>query len=193
MPQFKTLIVSSAVALLAFLPWAGVCAQPAASDWETAAAHAKQTFAAGNLAESEQDWRDAVTLAEQSGNIEPGVVTCLVGLSNVYEKRGNPAEAERLYELAMRNLEGLVGPTDPRFADWMPDLAVLYDAHGKPEKAEVLFKRALLLKQRAFGADDVRVAVVMEQYARFLRKNDRLTEATELETKARIIRQKLSG
>jgi hypothetical protein len=75
----------------------------------------------------------------------------------------------------------------------MPDLAFLYDAHGKPDKAEVLFKRALLLKQKAYGSDDARVAEVLELYAKFLRKNDRLVEANDLEARARTIRAKLAG
>jgi Tfp pilus assembly protein PilF len=192
MTDLRSIVIAAAIALSLFLSSSAVLAQQSdsASDWQALATKAKQSFAAGDLAESEQDWRDALVLAEQTSNIEPGLVNCLIGLSGVYEKRGNSAEAERLYELAMRNMEGLVGPTSPRFADYMPDLAFLYDAHGKPDKAELLFKKALLLKQKAYGADDARVAEVIELYAKFLRKNDRLVEANELEVRARTIRAK---
>jgi hypothetical protein len=86
----------------------------------------------------------------------------------------------------------LVGPTSTRFADWLPDLAFLYDAHGKPDKAEVLFKRNWRIKQDTYGANDVRVADAMEQYAKFLRKNSREAEASDVESRARTIRQKNS-
>jgi Tfp pilus assembly protein PilF len=195
MTYIRSIIAAAAVALSMFLPSSAGFAQQSdsAGDWQALAARAKQCFAAGDLAESEQNWRDAVALAEQTTNIEPGVVNCLIGLAYVNDKRGNPQEAERLYELAMRTMESLVGPTSPRFADYMPDLAFLYDAHGKPQKAELLFKKALLLKQNAYGADDARVAEVLELYAKFLRKNERLVEANELETRARNIRAKLAG
>lgn len=170
-----------------------VCAQSAGSGWEVGRDAAQRCMAGGDLEGAEREWRAALISAEQSGNIEPGLVTCLVGLAFVYDRRGDIHESERLYELAMRNMEGFVGPTSTRFADWMPDLAFLYDSHGKPEKAEVLFKRAYQIKKNAYGPNDARVAEVLESYARFLRRNGRQVEATDLEQQARSIRQKLSS
>jgi len=161
--------------------------------WELRMSAAKQCMATNDLDGAEREWKAALTAAEQSSAIEPGLVTCLVGLSFVYDRRGNVSESERLYELAMRNMEGLVGPTSTRFADWLPDLAFLYDSHGKPEKAEVLFKRAFLIKKNAYGPNDVRVAEVLEQYAKFLRRTGRQSEAADLEQRARTIRQKISS
>jgi tetratricopeptide (TPR) repeat protein len=165
---------------------------PSPAPWEAKKNEAQRLFALGDLDGSEKEWRAALTLAEGSGDIEPGWITCLVGLAYVYDKRENIAEAERLYELAMHNEEAFVGPTSPRFADWMPNLAYMYDAHGRPDKAEVLFKRAISIKTAAFGPHDVKVAEVLEQYAVFLRKNGRQTEAADQETRARFIRQKHS-
>jgi Tfp pilus assembly protein PilF len=162
--------------------------QPSA--WQALEGQARISFGRGQLDEAESEYRDALKTAEQAGAVEPGVVTCLVGLAYVNDRKGNTGESERLYELAMRNMEGLVGPNDPRFADWMPDLAFLYDSHGKPDKAEVLFKRAWRIKQTSYGPNDARVAGVLEQYAKFLRKNGRDAEALDLESRARAIKQK---
>lgn len=160
------------------------------SDWRTYDEAAKKAFNAGNFDDAEQNWRDALREAEKSSNVEPGMVNCLCSLALVNEKKGNGQEAERLYELAMRNMEGLVGPTSPRFADWMPDLAFIYDAHGRPDRAEVLFKKALTIKEKSYGAEDLRVADVLDDYARFLRKNNRGVEATSLELRSKQIREK---
>lgn len=160
------------------------------NDWRIYDEAAKKAFNAGNLDDAEQNWRDALREAEKSSNVEPGMVNCLCSLALVNEKKGNGQEAERLYELAMRNMEGLVGPTSPRFADWMPDLAFIYDAHGRPDRAEVLFKKALTIKEKSYGAEDLRVADVLDDYARFLRKNNRGVEATSLELRSKQIREK---
>lgn len=172
------------------------CAQHACAQaepaWVAQRQSAERLYSAGDLDGSERDWRSALDAAEKSSQVEPGVVTCLVGLATVYDKRGQGQEAERLYELAMRNMEGLVGPSSPRFADWMPRLAHIYDAHGHPERAEVLFKRALQIKTFTYGAEDPRIADLYDEYGSFLKKNGRHIEATSLEEKARVIRQKLS-
>lgn len=172
---------------------AATCAAAVLADdaaWVPQHQSAERLFNAGDLDGAERDYREALGTAEKSSQVEPGVVTCLVGLATVYDKRGQPAEAERLYELAMRNMEGLVGPSHPRFADWMPRLARMYDSHGRPDRAEVLLKRALQIKCAAFGAEDQRVADLYDEYANFLKRNGRQIEASSLEQKARVIRQK---
>lgn len=191
-------VLSHSIALISLLLalWAAgsqVLADEPPPAWLPLEQQARASLVAGQLDAAEQQYKEALSTAERAGAIEPGLVTCLVGLAYVNDKKGNPQESERLYELAMRNMEGLVGPTNVRFADWLPDLAFLYDSHGKPDKAEVLFKRAWRIKQDTYGGNDVRVAEVLEQYARFLRKNGRQVEAADLETRAHTIRQKNSS
>jgi len=166
--------------------------QTSAENWLSHRDAAQKAFASCDFDRADSEWKEALTAAERTQQIEPGMVTCLVGLAFVKDKQGQAQESERLYELGMHTMEGLVGPASPRYADWMPSLAFLYDSHGKSDKAEVLFKRALFIKTGAFGWNDARVAEVLEQYARFLRKNDRQAEATNLELKAKAIREKLA-
>lgn len=165
----------------------------AGDDWEQLNDEAQSSFNRGDWDGAETKWTEALHSAESKQAVEPGMVTCLCKLALVQERRHNHAESERLYELAMRNMEGLAGPNSTRFADWMPDLAWLYQAHGRPDKSEVLFKRALKIKETAYGADDERVAEVLDQYARFLRKEKRSTEAAVLEQRARTMRSKSSS
>jgi tetratricopeptide (TPR) repeat protein len=162
------------------------------TDWVALEAAARSELGQGDLDKAESDFKSALSNAEQSSAIEPGVVNCLCGLALVYHRRGNVAESERLYELAMRNLESLVGPSSPRFADYMPDLAWLYNEHGKPDKAEVLFKNALSIRHRTYGDDDPGSVPLMLQYAKFLRASGRQAEASQLETRANAITQKQS-
>jgi tetratricopeptide (TPR) repeat protein len=162
-------------------------------EWAVLEQSARSALASGNLDKAEADFQAALKIADQKQDIQPGVVDSLCGLALVNHKRGNYDESERLYELAMRDMEGLVGPTDTRFADWMPDLAWLYNEHHKPDKAEVLFKRALRIRERNLGANDPSVASLLLQYAKFLRLNGRDTEAEVLETRAQSIRWKIEN
>jgi tetratricopeptide (TPR) repeat protein len=153
-------------------------------------ATARAEMARGDLDNAESDFKAALTCAERNGAVEPGLVNCLCGLALLNHKRGNVAESERLYELAMRNLESLVGPTSPRFAQYMPDLAWLYNEHGKPDKAEFLFKNALAIRKRTYGDNDRGAAPLLTQYAKFLRANGRTAEASQMELRADVILQK---
>lgn len=159
-------------------------------DWQQLNSEAQSSYNNGDLDDAESKWNEALKQAEVSKAVEPGMVTCLCKLALVNDKRKNTFEAERLYELAMRTMEGLAGPNSTRFADWMPDLAWMYQGHGRPDKSEVLFKRALKIKESAYGADDERVAQALDDYARFLRKENRGTEASVLEQRAKTIRAK---
>jgi tetratricopeptide (TPR) repeat protein len=187
----KNQLLRLSVTSLALMAWAGSSlAFGQSADWSNLETSAQSAMEQGDLDKAETNYKSALNIADKSSNIEPGVVNSLCGLSLVNHKRGNYAESERLYELAMRDMEGLVGRTSTRFADWLPDLAWLYNEHGKPEKAEVLFKNALQIRRTNLGDNDPTVATLMGQYAKFLRRNGRETEAIPLELSARTIFQK---
>jgi len=187
MHDFRTKLCLVTVAIIC-----GAQVAFADGDWEQLNTEAQSAFNSGDLEGAESKWTEALKQAEASKAVEPGMVTCLCKLALVNDKRKNSFEAERLYELAMRTMEGLAGPNSTRFADWMPDLAWMYQGHGRPDKSEVLFKRALKIKESAYGADDERVAQALDDYARFLRKENRGTEASALEQRAKTIRVKTS-
>jgi tetratricopeptide (TPR) repeat protein len=162
------------------------------ASWSTVAKVAHKKLSDGDLVDANKDYQQALLLAENQQQIDPGVVTCLSNLSLIQHKLGHFDESERLYELCMRNLEALYGPTNPKFIDWMTDLAWLYDEHGKQDKAEVLLKRVLNTRETLYGKDDPAVATSLDTYAKFLRHHQRNSEAAILETRAVSIRDKQS-
>lgn len=145
----------------------------------------------GDLTTAKERCEEALKLADRAREVEPGMVTCFTKLALVNERLGNASEAERLYELAMRTLEGQAGRESLRFADFMPDLGYLYQAHRKPAKAEVLFKKAVAIKEKVLGQNDSRVADAWDDYAHFLQKENRNVEAAQCSEKAHSIRSKL--
>ncbi len=184
--------VSRAVLLLLAIAGAALAQGETDSTWQAFLDNAQKAYVAGHWEEAEDDYQQALKIADRQNQIIPGVVNCLSGLALVYHQKGDFAESERLYELAMRNLEGVYGPTSTQFADWMPALAWLYDEHGKADKAEVLWKRALKIREQTYGKDDQRVAEALDSYARFLAKHSRLSEAATMEARAKSIRDKLA-
>lgn len=161
-------------------------------EWYQLDRRARKALKDGMNMQAESLWKQAVTKAESLGKIDPGVVTCLLGLSYVNHLNGNFGESERLYEYAMRDVEGTTGRESSQFIQYIPDLAWLYNEHGKPDKAEVLLKHALKVNERAFGAQSPRNADSLEQYAEFLRKLKRNTEARQYALRAKNIRNRLS-
>lgn len=171
----------------------GATAQPETSDaggWHELDVAARKAMNEGRLDEAQKLWEQAIKEAEGKGMMGPGVINCLCGLSLLNHKRKNFPESERLYELAMRNAEGVYGGTSPKFADLMPDLAWLYCSHGRNDQAEILFKRALNIIESSFGSNDSRVADSLITYAKFLRATGRATEAQDMEERARAINVK---
>lgn len=161
-------------------------------EWYQLDRRARKALRDGMNIQAESLWKQAVAKAESRGKIDPGVVTCLIGLSYVNHLNGNFGESERLYEYAMRDVEGTTGRESSQFIQYIPDLAWLYNEHGKPDKAEVLLKHALKVNERAFGAQSPRNADCLEQYAEFLRKLKRNTEARQYDQRAKNIRSRLS-
>jgi tetratricopeptide (TPR) repeat protein len=174
------------------LPTAAIAEQTESVSWSSLAELAQKKLSAGDLDDASKDYQQALLLAENQQQIDPGVVTCLSSLSLIQHKLGHFDESERLYELCMRDLEALYGPSSSKFIDWMSDLAWLYDEHGKQDKAEVLLKRVLNSREALYGKDAPAVANSLDTYAKFLRRHQRNSEATILETRAASIRDKQS-
>lgn len=167
-------------------------AKGTSDEWYQLDRRARNALKDGMNMQAESLWKQAVGKAEASGKIDPGVVTCLVGLSYLNHLNGNFGESERLYEYAMRDVEGTTGRESSQFIQYIPDLAWLYNEHGKPEKAEVLLKHALKINERAFGPQSSQSAECLEQYGEFLRKLKRNTEARQYDLRAKNIRSRLS-
>jgi hypothetical protein len=160
----------------------------AQSGWFIDDQKARRALLDDDLSSSETLFKQAIQKAEAKAMYEPGVINSFCGLSFLYHKKSNNAESERVYEYAMRYLEGVSGGRDSaRFADYLPDLAWLYNAHGKPDKAEVLLKSAISIRERRFGEYSKELERSLDDYANFLRKNGRDTEARHLDARIKLI------
>lgn len=161
---------------------------PRDADWRALDLKARSALDEGRYDESERCFKEAVSLAEKKGRYDPGVVNCLVGLSLLNHKRGDFKESERLYEYAMRQVEGLTSRDSLDFIKWLPDLAWLYQQHGRPDQAEMLHKQILKVMQKAHGDTSRKLLPGIDQYADFLHANGRHAEAGMLETRSQEIK-----
>lgn len=159
--------------------------------WRDADLSARADLKAGRLAEAENTWREAVARAEADKELDPGVVDCLIGLAQVNDKKGNFDESERLYELAMRTVEGSSSGDSAAFADRLPDLAALYRRHSKSQMSEVLLIRLVKIREKTAGRESKAVAQALEIYAKFLSSEGRGSEAVKLRERAHAIEQTL--
>jgi tetratricopeptide (TPR) repeat protein len=163
-----------------------------ASGWQDLDAGARALVKEGRLAEAESQWKEAIARAETDKEIDPGVVDCLIGLAGLYDKRGNAAESERLFELAMRTVEGVKGGDSAAYADRLPALAALYRKHGKSWHSDLLFQRLIKIRENVSGKNSPEAASALEMYSQFLASEGRQAEATKMSEKAHTIRDSLS-
>lgn len=158
--------------------------------WYILDQQARKELVDGKLALAEKHWKEAVKISESSSQIEPGFINSLAGLSLLYHKKGNVGESERVYEYAMRNLEGFVGRNSMKFATYLPDLAWLYHDHGRHQQAEILFKQHLKMHEGKHGQYSPEILDSLDHYSQFLRSRGRGSEASILEGRARDINYK---
>ena len=86
------------------------------------------------------------------GPEHPSVGTSLNNLAGLYQSQGRSAEAEPLYQRALRTHEKALGPEHPSVGTSLNNLAGLYQSQGRNAEAEPLYRRALGIG-RASGRD----------------------------------------
>ncbi len=70
----------------------------------------------------------------------------------------------------------------------LDNLALFCHDHGKYAEAEPLYQRALAIYEKALGSEHSHVAASLENYASLLRATGRVSEAAELEARAKATR-----
>ncbi|MCP4663025.1 MAG: tetratricopeptide repeat protein, partial [bacterium] len=104
--------------------------------------------------------------------------------------RARYAEAEPLFERAIKIREKALGEEHPLVAKSLNNLALLYRDQGRLAEAESLFERSLKIREKALGDEHPQVAQSLENYALLLRDTERTSEAEEMEARARTIRER---
>jgi tetratricopeptide (TPR) repeat protein len=138
----------------------------------------------GKYAEAEPLYQRALHIDERAyGSDHPNVAYELNNLANLYFEQGKYAEAEQLYQRALRIREQELGPDHPLTASPLHGLAILYTRQDNYAGVEPLYQRALHIWEQAFGPEHSLTKMVVRNYAGFLRKVGRETEAQELEAR----------
>lgn len=158
--------------------------------WYQLDLQARKALDSGNYPNSERLFKEAIAKAESKQHIEPGYVNSLVGLSLLYHKMGNPKESERIYEYAMRTMEGIAGRTSLRFAKYLPELGWLYHDHNRVKQADILFKQHLQLHESSYGKQSPKLIDSLTHYSNFLKKTGRTSEAGMLKQRVQGIKYK---
>jgi tetratricopeptide (TPR) repeat protein len=124
------------------------------------------------------------------GPDNPEVGKSLYNLALIYHTQKRYDMAESFYRRAISIWEKNPPPDPSELAKSLNNLATLYSADGRYPDAEALFRRSLETWEKAFGPDHPDSVTSLENYAVFLRQMNREAEATELMTRARMIRNK---
>ena len=83
---------------------------------------------------------------------QPDVAYPLHGLANLYREQGKYAQAEPLYQRALRIWEQQLGPEHPETAEIIHDLARFREAQDNCEETSVWYTRALAVREQTLGA-----------------------------------------
>jgi len=75
------------------------------------------------------------------------------GLGDLYSVQGRHADAEAMYDRALRGSEKALGPDHPSTLKTIHNVGAVYHEQGQLVKAETMYERALRGKEKALGPD----------------------------------------
>ncbi len=108
-------------------------------------------------------------------------------------ERARYADAEPLYQRALRINEQALGADHPQVALNLNNLAHLYNTQGKYADAEPLYQRALRINEQALGADHPQVALSLNNLAELYRTQGKYADAEPLYQRALNIFEEALG
>jgi len=105
--------------------------------------------------------------------------------TRAFREQSRHAEAEQVFMRAMGIYTKALGPEDCFVGTTHLNLALLYEDIERYAEADTHFRRALSITEGASGSNaDNLLLVVLQDYAEFLRKTDRCSEAETFEVRA---------
>lgn len=120
-------------------------------------------------------------LKQMVGNDHPAVADSLVKLAQLYGKAKLLTNAEPVLVDVVRIRETICGADNAQVASDLINLAQLYVELEKYTLAEPLFQRAIALQEKCLGTEHPSVIALAQDYAKLLRKTNRVDQAKELE------------
>jgi len=127
------------------------------------------------------------------GPDHPKTADALNDLGFIFQKIGNYAKAEPLYQETLRIRQKVLGPEHSDTANSLNNLASLYWAMGEYVKAEPLLKEALGIRQKVFGSGHPDTAQSLNNLAELYQAMGEYAKAEPLLQEALRIRQKVLG
>jgi tetratricopeptide (TPR) repeat protein len=121
--------------------------------WNDAMAAGETAFAAMDLAEARTHFEAALEAAEGFAPGDPRLGLTLADLGTVLNGLGDYAEAEPLFERALRIWEKSPPESELHRATALHGLAGVHYARGEIEAAEPLLERALEIREKALAAE----------------------------------------
>jgi tetratricopeptide (TPR) repeat protein len=116
------------------------------------------------------------------------ILTALDPLAALYRDESIYAEAEMLYNRALRVREAVVGPKDAELIGTLDSLAYVLFGLKKYPEAEEAYKRLLAIWELSGGPDHPMVALTLDKMAVFYIEQKRFEEAQAVTTRALGIR-----
>jgi CHAT domain-containing protein/Tfp pilus assembly protein PilF len=117
----------------------------------------------------------------------------LNALARVYYSRGDYANAEPLYQKALKIREKVLGPDHPKTAQSLDNLGQVYVQMGDYAKAEPLLQRALKIREKAPGPENPDTAASLNNLAGLYRLIGDYAKAEPLYQRAIKIDEKALG
>ena len=137
---------------------------------------------------------EALKLRRQSlGSEHPDVVTSLMNLANVLDRKGDVAGAEALSREVLATRQKLLGSEHRDVAASMNNLANILDHKGDYAGAESLYRDALAMSRKLLGNEHLFVAGILNNLANVLHEDGRDAEAEILSREALAMKRKLFG
>jgi len=134
----------------------------------------------GRNEESERTHQEAldITLKDAPGR-DSLLAYAYVNLGFAKSELGKAAEAEALYEAAIRAARRAYGPGHPELAAMLSPYASVLDRAGKTAQAESTYLEVLEIRRKLLGDEHPEYAWTMFNYADFLMAHERFPEAAK--------------
>lgn len=131
----------------------------------------------GQYTQAEPLYQRALTIGERIlGDEHLLVATALNNLATIYKQQERYAEAEQLYQRAIR----IRGSNYRDFTSSLSNLAEIHKQQKKYEQAEELFQQALDIREQEFGPDDIETALATYHLAKFCYDQGKYKKAERL-------------
>ena len=127
------------------------------------------------------------------GPARSNMATSLNNRALFFQHDSGYAQAEPLYERALRIREKALGPEHPDIATSLDNLAGIYQDQGAYGRAEPLYERALHIREKALGSEHPDVATSLDNLARLYQAQGAHDQAEPLYNRALRIREHVLG